>query len=261
MARRPTPTTLVLVAVGVVLALGSLRLLCSTKAASKVRGAAFTQDPEFTSRLVRLEDAVRALTARVDALHASSLVQPAMPERVPERTDEERSPLAARIEKLEQLVSAHPVDATDYGSGSEQVRFQRATSAERTSALQLTILDPKTSDLDKAQAWLDLSNQDAYPWTDEIIATMTNIGATSKNDRAREVVWIGADTEYRSDLLVQPLFAALNDPVADVREEAADALGHYLDYAGVRAALSWTSNNDTSEVVRNQALESLAAAK
>jgi hypothetical protein len=49
--------------------------------------------------------------------------------------------------------------------------------------------------------------------------------------------------------------------VANVREEAADALGHYLDVGGVRAALLSTSRHDADEEVRAEARRSLEAAE
>ena len=113
------------------------------------------------------------------------------------------------------------------------------------------------TDASKAQAWLELSRLEGDAWNDQIVAVMTHIGATSSDDRAREVVWIGADSAHRSPLLVQPLLAALADPVANVREEAADALGHYLDYPGVRDALARTGRFDESEKVREEALRVL----
>ena len=86
---------------------------------------------------------------------------------------------------------------------------------------------------------------------------MTSIGLLSMDDRARAEVWIGAEAQFRSDLLVQPLISALADPIANVREEAADALSQYLEAPGVQSALSWTSNYDESDTVRDEAAKAL----
>ena len=121
------------------------------------------------------------------------------------------------------------------------------------------ILDPARSDGDKGRAWRELRNVEDGAWPDEVLLEMTRIGAESADDRARELAWIGADGRNRSDLLVGPLLRALaSDPVEDVREEAADALGHYLGHPGVRQALRHASLHDASSKVRQEALESLA---
>jgi hypothetical protein len=135
--------------------------------------------------------------------------------------------------------------------------MQSQSAQDRVEATQRIIRDLDTSDSDKAHAWLDLAQQEVYPWTEDIIAEMMSIGLNSEDDRAREVVWIGAESQYRNDLLVQPLVSALSDPVADVREEAADALSQYMNMPGVQRALLWTSNNDESEEVRNEAARAL----
>jgi hypothetical protein len=133
--------------------------------------------------------------------------------------------VGARDERLARAVELERQDG-------RQRALAELASRDRRHAL---ILDPEATDADKAQAWLGLAGSQEYPWSDEIVRTMTEIGATSTDDRAREVVWIGADTEHRNTLLVAPLIRALADPVPNVREEAADALGHYLDVGGVRA--------------------------
>ena len=121
------------------------------------------------------------------------------------------------------------------------------------------ILDPETTDSQKAQAWQQYSRSGENPWTDDILSTMIDIAASSEDARARELVWIGADTPHqRSDRLVQPLIQALEDPVANVREEAADALRYYLDYPGVYDALQWSGEHDASDKVRAEARRVLA---
>jgi hypothetical protein len=120
------------------------------------------------------------------------------------------------------------------------------------------ILDPNAPDRDKTRAWTQLRRMDGEPWTDEVVLEMLRLGETSEDDRAREEVWIGADSRHRNDLLASPLMRALSgDRSANVREEAADALKRYLDMPGVRDALLYASTHDTSVEVRNEALEAL----
>jgi hypothetical protein len=120
------------------------------------------------------------------------------------------------------------------------------------------ILDPNTPDRDKTSAWTKLRRMDGEPWTDEVVLEMLRVGETSEDDRAREEVWIGADSRHRNDLLASPLVRALSgDRSANVREEAADALKRYLDMPGVRDALLFASTHDASAEVRSEALEAL----
>lgn len=236
--------------------------------ASRGLQAADASDPRpVDAGLERLEAEIARLADRVRALEASRLAtsrrpvatedpEPAEPtDEVEGRTFADLSRRLARLEQFERVRQDRLAEQRARQVADQELR--RETELERRDAAHAIILDPERSDSEKAQAWLGLSRMDGYPWTDEVVAAMVEIGATSTDDRAREVVWIGADTEHRNDLLVRPLLAALHDPVANVREEAADALGHYLDFPGVREALRWSRDNDPSEKVRKEALRVL----
>jgi hypothetical protein len=207
----------------------------------------------LTSRVETMERQVSDLAQRIEHIEADRLAvrEPVLPQPSADTAQSDRSldELAQRVSRLERQ---HVVVRSGvFISAPEQ------TTQDPVDADQRTIRDVSASDADKASAWVDLAQQDVYPWTDDIIAEMTSIGLSSKNDRAREEVWIGAESEFRSDLLVQPLISALSDSVADVREEAADALSQYLDYPGVQKALGWTANYDDSETVRDEAARAL----
>jgi outer membrane murein-binding lipoprotein Lpp len=193
----------------------------------------------LTSRVEAMERQVSDLAQRIEQLEADRLAvrEPVLPQPSADtaQSDHSLDELAQRVSRLERQ---HVV----------------VRSGVFISAPEQTTQDPVDAD---QRTWVDLAQQDVYPWTDDIIAEMTSIGLSSKDDRAREEVWIGAESEFRSDLLVQPLISALADPIADVREEAADALSQYLDYPGVSNALGWTSNYDESGVVRDEAARAL----
>ena len=217
--------------------------------------------PAPDGRLERFE-AIEAQLARLDIRLRELEASPPTSHRTPASiagtkplVGERFAALAERLGRLEASENARRQLVVQQVALVAEQRL--VAQVDKLAAAQAIIHDSSTTDSEKAHAWLDLAGQDTYPWTDEIIALMTQIGATSKNDRAREVVWIGVDTQHRNNLLVQPLIAALSDPVANVREEAADALGHYLNVPGVRNALLWTSKNDTSAKVREEALGSL----
>lgn len=215
------------------------------------------------SRLAGLEDQVSALENRIAELEPNRvpLREPVVPE--PEIHVEEAETslveLAERIAHLEQLENTRARRVGEREEEREQWASRARQQAPRdiVDAAHRTIRDRKVSDSDKAHAWLDLAQQEVFPWADDVIAEMTAIGLTSEDDRAREVVWIGAESEHRSALLVQPLISALGDSVAEVREEAADALSQYLEMPGVQKALLWTSSYDESERVRNEAARAL----
>ena len=220
------------------------------------------QDPQVTqleSQIQQLEERVRTLetTQSLASRREAASRRPVEPTVDPLRAGAlaEVSRRVARLEALEEARQQRAAQTAERQAGSHHQR--QIGQLVRRDAAHNVILDMDATDSEKAQAWLSLAGLEEYPWTDEIIAAVTHIGATSESDRAREVVWIGADSHHRSDVLVRPLIAALSDSVANVREEAADALGHYLDVSGVREALLWTSNNDTSAKVRDEALRVL----
>jgi hypothetical protein len=212
------------------------------------------------SRLESLEVKVAALANRIEYLESNRLPtrEPVVPDPAGRLGQTEASlvGLADRVSRLEQLERTRTRRVAER-EDDRASRMQSQSPQDRVEATQRIIRDRGTSLSDKAQAWLDLAQQEVYPWTDDIIAEMMSIGLNSEDDRAREVVWIGAESQYRNDLLVQPLISALSDREADVREEAADALSQYLDKPGVQRALLWTSNNDESEEVRNEAARAL----
>jgi hypothetical protein len=162
----------------------------------------------------------------------------------------------ARLEKFEnqrqEVLSQKALEQ------SQREAVELMAQVYRRKQAHATILDPNAGDLEKAHAWRGLREGDDLAWNDDVILEMTRVGAESENDCAREVVWIGADGRHTSPLMVEPLMRALNsDPIANVREEAADALGHYRDYPGVLAALRAAGDSDASPSVRKEALKAL----
>ena len=212
---------------------------------------------------------VRGLEARLERLEAHArdlardreLVRPraSAPERP--RAEVSEDALVEALADLERRVSAlerrqsegSGHERSDPSSPEEFDELRRRAQLVRRDMARRRVLDWQAADPVRAQAWLDLARMDSEPWTDAVVAAAIGIGANSDDDRAREVIWIGADSRHHNELLVRPLIAALSDPVANVREEAADALGRYLDVAGVRGALLWSSRNDSSEKVRSEA--------
>ena len=224
--------------------------------ASEPRGL---QAPD--TRIDQLIGRVEALEGRLRRVQTSGhevrAPEPAV--RVDPLAEDALAALSERLERVEGRMRAtrqqvppfmeegHALPAPDSLVSHEAAR----------DAAHAVILDPQETDSRKAHAWRDLSHLEIYPWNDDVVAPMTHIGASSTDDRAREVVWIGADTHHTHGRLAGPLIDALSDPVANVREEAADALGHYLGSPGVRQALAWAAENDPDAKVRAEALRSL----
>jgi hypothetical protein len=167
--------------------------------------------------------------------------------------------LEDRLARLEGFESERQLALAAAESERQRNReIARVLEASQVGESHAVILDPNAPDRDKTSAWTKLRRMDGEPWTDEVVLEMLRIGEGSEDDRAREEVWIGADSRHRNDLLASPLVRALSgDRSANVREEAADALKRYLDMPGVRDALIFASTNDASAKVRSEALEAL----
>jgi len=213
---------------------------------------------ELSRRLDHLE-------ARIESLHLEAYVEPpARPLRsVSEQLAHDvESPevdslreLLDRLRRLESFENERQkVLASRAAEQARKVERDRLTQVLRREQAHAVILDPTTGDLAKAHAWRSLLDVDELAWNDAVILEMTRLGAESGNDRAREVAWIGADGKHTSPLMVEPLMRALtSDPIANVREEAADALGHYGDHPGVLAVLRAASEGDADAKVREEA--------
>ena len=242
-------------------------LLLNPGAEPQVRNATSTSDVEtLHSRIKWLESQSAQIEGRVRGLEASASIVPIgdpAPRRSAELGDTRSDTvvLAALESQVGQLKAPqgtrqqHAAQPEDTG----QSPGNQMTEVARRQVAQALIVKRNVSDRVKADAWHDLAGMKEYPWTDDIIIAVTQIGLSSSDDRAREIIWIGAaNANHRSERLVQPLIAALSDPVASVREKAADALGKYMDVSGVPNALRWTSVNDSSEEVRREASRVLA---
>ena len=216
-------------------------------------------------KTTELQQRLSGIEARIQALEGSLLLEEP-PATIRETLGNEALPPEARValDDLERRVleleahqrtggSAAP-DPTAFAVEVDEGLLQ--AELEHRDRVWNTILGEET-DLTKAQAWATLTDHELYPWSDEMLEAVISIGLNSENDRAREVVWIGADTKHRNTLLVPALLAALSDSNANVREEAADALGHYLGEPGVRKALIAASQLDESAMVRSEASRSL----
>lgn len=159
----------------------------------------------------------------------------------------------ARLEAFEAERLRDRLAVEEAQARAAEINLEREQrEGQRLAAL---ILDPARGDREKTEAWMRMGRLQGSPWRDDVVLEMARIGEASEDDRAREEVWIGADHgRHRNELLVGPLLRALtSDAVANVREEAADALGHYLHLPDVRQALATAAAADSSGKVRQQA--------
>jgi len=254
MPQRHAPSIVAGLGIGLLLGVGLLLVPGRGREARAVASAGpDASSTRLEARLVALEERVEGLARRVEAVETRpvALREPVVPEPA-----EAWSRLAERVARLEQREAGRS-RRTSTPAGDAPAPASMPSSWKRFEAVRAVLRDATASDADRASAWLGLAREEAYPWTDDLIAQAVSIGLTSEDDRAREVVWIGAESAHRSELLVQPLIRALGDRVANVREEAADALSQYLDRPGVQRALLWTSQHDESETVRDEAARAL----
>ncbi len=205
-----------------------------------------------------VDERFRELEARLTRL---SMVKPndspRMQARQPGEKESDSTAVDARLAALEEDLKARQAEAR-----------QRLTIADQNAALlgnivvrrtrmseedaQSNILDASKSDSEKVAAWAVLRS--AETWDDSVVSEMIAIGENSTDPEIREDVWRQADARASSPLLVAPLLRALqSDPNAGVRSEAAETLENYLGEPGVRNALIYAAENDSSEDVRKEA--------
>ena len=257
--------------VGTILLAALLAALTSWAVASSFapseRGpAAATSDPrtaELEERLARLEeDAARPAAERVDLV----------PARAPRPTD---SPVDTdRLDLLEERLAELERAFSDGRNrpaptrGDLQIEDPVATAvraeAERQRRAQVQanassiILDATTTDGEKLAAHQTLRRvEDAY--TPAMVAELVRLGLESDVPRYRADTWRFFDGSSRLPELVPHLRTAVNtDPEPNVREEAAETLGEYLDEAGVVELLEWLRDNDPDPEVRDEARRALS---
>lgn len=197
----------------------------------------------------------RELEARLTRL---SMVKPSEPTPARERFPAAAEPGASAIEKRVAALEKQLVEARAKQRGSDPelaARFQeeaRRALALNAEGARTTILDPGKSEAEKLGAWGALRNADS--WGDSIVTEMIAIGETSADPDVRADVWRQADARSTNTLLVAPLMRALQSDADDrVRSEAAETLENYLTEPGVRDALIYAAENDSSSGVRKEA--------
>lgn len=170
--------------------------------------------------------------------------------------------LDARIAVLEQAVGGQTPSAVvsnaDPLTPEEKARLELIIrEAERV------ITDPGASAADKVAAHERLryvpEALDAYSeaMTDELV----RIGQSDSSAAVRADVWRlfhGPSTGVLRSRILQPLMRAASvDTDANVRAEAYETLGNYLEDPSVLAALQWAAKNDPDKLVRFKARRSL----
>ncbi len=165
--------------------------------------------------------------------------------------------LEARVAQLEEVARApaRPTAASfepAAGHGREPVDLL---------AFQGTANDPAAPDEARLAALRALrGRRDAYGGDarDAVALAMIELARTSADAAARADVWRQLHG-VTDPALREPLLDALaNDPVAKVREEAAETLDAFLPDAAVASALGAALKNDPDGGVRKQAAETLA---
>ena len=239
-------------------AIGTLVTLSMSRPATSL-----VADPDAAIHGRIVEGAGPAVDARFRELEAKlarlSMVKPDDRPRVQARqssTDQATyTALEERLAALEkELAEAGPQQSQDL---NDEASLLMATLRSRRNRVdpeesRSTILDGAKTEAEKLSAWAALRSEEE--WGDSVVSEMIDIGVNSADADIRADVWRQADGRARNTLLVSPLLRALqSDPDDGVRSEAAETLENYLGEPGVRDALIYAAENDSSQDVRKEA--------
>ena len=240
-------------------------LVHSLLAGGSEREAAAVAPPSPSSELVARVEALERSLAELAARPAPLAARPAAPterEPVVEAVGaDELAELRVRVAALERSGS------TDPGSVERRVREEeRALREQQDVEASLGIaLDPTASEEDRLLALGRLRHSELADGSDartpEVVDAMILLAETTADPAVRADVFRqlhrSGDPALKGPLLV----ALASDPSAEVRSEAAETLGDYLDDPAVVAALETAKAYDVDEDVREQADESLDEAE
>jgi len=250
-------------AVAVPLLITSLDSGGSDVAHASAPGASSQEVDELARRLELLEERLARATLTphdasrpapsepLVALHADPMLADSAPLDL--------AGLSSRLTELEAAEQAR-IDERAAEEAEELAERERELARDLAArdAAHAIILDPNATEAQKAAAWRELRRLDGDAWSDEVVDEMVHLAETSQDRRVREAIWRGADARHTSERLLPAMRRAAElDGVADVREEAVEALSRYIDRPGVRELLERISRDDVSDDVRNQALRSL----
>ncbi len=247
------------VSVVVALLAGALAGFASSRFAVPAEAAPVSAGAdELPHRLDSLEQRVAALAA------AAAVPTPAVSSESP-TADAARAPALLvdaearrRLEVLEQTVARWSQGARTNAPASDQAAEAAAAPPKPTLAELQHAVVAATAEADKIAAWQKLRFE-SNAYDDAAVATIVQLGLSSKDPAIRADVWRQADGRSTHPALAPALVQALQvDGEARVREEAAETLVKYLDVPGVREALTAASSGDADEKVRRQASRTLA---
>lgn len=206
------------------------------------------------SKLQAIEQRLASLESREDANRAPApLVAASLPARVPDRAVE--TTLVERLAALETRLAA--LERQSQVSTQARDPLARIRLPPTTAAVESRILDSSLPIADKLRVHEALRNvQGAY--TPRMVQELILIGTSNPDATVRADVWRFFDGATKLPVLVPHLLRALvQDPAAEVREEAADTLGMYADDPAVAPALRDAAARDLDQRVRDKAARTL----
>jgi hypothetical protein len=123
--------------------------------------------------------------------------------------------------------------------------------------LRVQAMDPSLGEQERLQTLRQLRTRGEGARNGEVALALIDMAMRSQDPSVRADVWRQM-SGAKDPALVQPLLQCLaGDLDAEVRHEAAETLGDFKDRPGVRAALEYAMNSDTSEAVRREAQTAL----
>lgn len=206
-----------------------------------------------------------ALEARLDAIEAS-LAERLEPPSVEARTEDLRpeiESLSARLEALESERSPAVAPRT-FGALGELVedgepdsREREPTAEERRRNAEAVILDPASTAEEVVAAHKSIRRIDGA-YTPQMIDTLVWFANSDSDDDLRARTWTMFDGRSHLPELVPHLErAARHDEAFQVRREAAETLGNYIDDPAVVTLLKDLARNDPHPEVRDRARRTL----
>ncbi len=169
--------------------------------------------------------------------------------------------VAARVEKLEQKARAAATRAAAAPILAHlmqpQPRLTPEQRQQKVSELRATAMDGTEMDILRIVALQQLRSLGKGTRTGDVARSMIDLAQGTEDPKIRAHVWRNM---HRADekQLIDPMIQALaHDTDADVREEAAESLGFFLDVPRAKAALEHAMRNDAARGVRREAERSL----
>ena len=169
--------------------------------------------------------------------------------------------VAARVEKLEQNARAATTRTAAAPILAQLMQPQpRLTPEQRQqeiSELRAEAMDGTEMDILRIFALQQLRSLGKGARSGDVARSMIDLAQGTEDPKIRADVWRNMHRAEDKQLIDPMIHALAHDTAAQVREEAAESLGFFLDVPRAKAALDHAMHNDAARGVRREAERSL----